>query len=470
MDKILRLDYRSLTLFRKIIALIFLYKVCFLKLIFFDYFSIENGPFNNDVLSIIQNKPLLVSFITSDFQLIALLCVSILVGINLFLGIFPSLSAFAALIFTIVINRRFFPYFDGSDQVLVSILFSLFVLYIAYPKVENQIISFKTNPFILTLLVQLSAIYFFNGINKTHSTWWQGQAVEITLINVLINKPFAVFLTKFPILTTSLTYATLLFEILFPILIFTPYKNSLFRIVASILLIVFHWGISIFVDVSFYKYYGLAFAVLLLPQSFWEYFSFKGFARIKILFNINFNIKYMKVFALFISIFIVFKSLSSSIFRQNEVYKVFENKAFINFIKSNQFKSLSPLQQSWIMFAPSPPLTFGYIGFEYFNKVDSSYDNINIYGNDILSKNYYNLHPVHSCLSLQFMKVEKGHVSNESQFVLFNLFEYEVNRDIKKHPQRKIEEYQLVMYRQTYEDFKKNNIYNFERSVIASYE
>lgn len=470
MDKITSIDNRSLTLFRKIIALVFLFKVCLLKLIFFEYFSIENGPFKNDTLAVIQNNPILVSLITIDFQLIILLCVSILIAVILFFGIFPSLSALIALIFTIVINRRFFPYFDGSDQVLVSILFTLFLVYIVLPRNENQTISFKTNPFILLLLVQLSIIYFFNGVNKTHSTWWHGQAVEITLSNVLINNPSAVFLFKFPIITKSLTYATLIFEILCPLLIFMPYKNSLFRIGVSVLLIAFHWGMSIFVDVSFYKYYGLAFAILLLPSTFWDYFSYKGFSRIKVLYKINFNIKYAKVLALLLSIFIVFKSLSSSIYRQNEVYKVFENSSFINFIKSNQSKSLSPFQQSWIMFAPSPPLSFGYIGFEYYSKSDSTFYNINIYGNDILSKNFYHLHPIHSCLFLQYMKVEKGYVSKESQFVLFNLFEYEVKKDIKRYPQRKIEEYQLVMYRQTYEEYKKSQVYDFERSIIASYE
>lgn len=467
--KISEIDCRSLTLFRQIIALIFLFKTCILKLVYFDYYSVESGPFANDVISDILNKPILASFINSDFQLIILLCISGLFAITLFLGIFPSLSALASLVFTIVINRRFFPFFDGSDQVLVTILFILFILYIDY-KNYNGKIEFDSNPFVLVLLVQVSVIYFFNGVNKTHHSWWLGQAVDITLSNVLINKTSALFISKYSGLTKILTYSTLFFEILFPLLIFIPFKNSLFRIIASFFLIIFHWGISIFVDVSFYKYYGLAFAVLLLPASFWNYISMNIKTTTRVLKVVNFNKVFLKILSIFLCLFIVFKSFSSSIYRQNEVYKVFEHTSFINFIKNNQSRALSPFQQSWIMFAPSPPLAFGFIAFEYNNSVDSTFENINIYGNDILSKKYYHLNPVNSCLFLQFLKVEKGFISEESQFVLFNLFHYEVEKDIQRNPSRKIEDYQLVIYKQTYEEYKIEREYKFDRTILASFD
>jgi hypothetical protein len=125
LEKILGIDFRSLMLFRQIIALLYIYTGVILRFQFFDFYSIEKGPFTNQVMSVIQNRPVLTYVLHTDLELKIFLCFAFLVGVLLFLGILPSITSFVAMFTYSLLSRRFFPYFYGVDEIIVSVLFVL---------------------------------------------------------------------------------------------------------------------------------------------------------------------------------------------------------------------------------------------------------------------------------------------------------------------------------------------------------
>ena len=165
----------------------------------------------------------------------------------------------------------------------------------------------------------------------------------------------------------------------------------------------------------------------------------------------------------------VFKSIVASVDRHNERYHFIKNQKAVKIIDGITSSTYSPLRQYWFMFAPSPPRNIGYIAFEYV-KDGSVIENINIYGDDILNKQFVYYHPFHMSILVHYSSVDKGAFPEESQFVLTRLFDYEIKKDIKANPERLIEDYELVIYKQSYENFVEEGKYDFERIVLASYE
>ena len=179
------IDYRSLTLFRQIIALLYIFLFFVIRVVYFPYFSVENGPFSNNVMKVIENPPILVNLISSDIGFIVFLAIGLIVGVILFLGIYTSISSFVAMVFYILSAKRFIPYSYGTDEIVIVCLFIIGFIYALSPKKQkiNNVVSFTANPFLIVLFLQIALIYFCNGINKTSINWWSGEAVSMTLFN-----------------------------------------------------------------------------------------------------------------------------------------------------------------------------------------------------------------------------------------------------------------------------------------------
>ena len=475
MKHILGIDYRSLTLFRQVIALLFIFFAFVVRVHYFPYFDIKSGPFSNETMAIVQNKPLLVKIIHSNFLYLVLISFSLFLGIFIFLGIFTSLSSFLAILLYIWIGRRHIAYYFGTDEVIAVMLFAICLIYLLNPKknATDNYISVSTNPFILVLLSQIALIYWFNGVNKTSDYWWSGEAVHMALFNVLFNKPFALRFLDFKLLNQFLTYFTLFFELTFPIWLFIKYKSKFIRIALGITIVLFHWGINLFADVTLYKFVGIGFFILLMPDKFWA--KFPKFSILLIDFNVRLSKPYkwlnkvaFKLAVLICFIFLI-KAINASIYKQDEKYNFIQNIHLKNTLKSIRSKTYSPFRQYWFMFAPSPPSQTGYVAFEYIEN-EKIINNINIYKEDILKKDFSYYHPFHMAVINQSIQIRRTVFPDESQFVLVNLFEFEINRDMKINPQRVLENYQLVYYLQSYEAFKQKKNYDFERIVLASYE
>lgn len=97
--------------------------------------------------------------------------------------------------------------------------------------------------------IQLAIVYLFAFLPKTGTTWRDGTAIYYFLANPHFARFSFDFLGNFVILTTFMTYATLLIELLFPILVwFKPTRN--YMLIAGIML---QSGILILSNITFFS-------------------------------------------------------------------------------------------------------------------------------------------------------------------------------------------------------------------------
>ncbi len=108
---------------------------------------------------------------------------------------------------------------------------------------------------VLVILMQLSAIYALNAINKGGSTWMDGSAVAyvmqqermLWLFGFVVRDSFPDWTIRF------LTYGTLVIEAVAPILILLPILQTYCRTAAIVMLSALHIGIFVTIDVGLFS-------------------------------------------------------------------------------------------------------------------------------------------------------------------------------------------------------------------------
>ncbi len=117
--------------------------------------------------------------------------------------------------------------------------------------------------------IQLCVIYMFSGLEKLKGfSWWEGTAIwealsfyDFTLIDFS-------FLLSLPLLAGVITAFTVLFEIYFPVLVWTKLKKILL-----ILGLCFHTGIAICLNIYFFSLIMLsAYIVFIPPETLRRFF------------------------------------------------------------------------------------------------------------------------------------------------------------------------------------------------------
>lgn len=116
------------------------------------------------------------------------------------------------------------------------------------------------------ILFQISAIYFFTGLNKTGTDWMSGTAVHYLYQLDTFLTPFGYFVKNFVNLTFSkiATYGTLILEFLVPILLFSPFYTRYLRQIAVLSLIAFHIVIMFSLSIGLFSQTMIVSFILLL--------------------------------------------------------------------------------------------------------------------------------------------------------------------------------------------------------------
>ena len=118
------------------------------------------------------------------------------------------------------------------------------------------------------ILLQFSAIYFFNFINKTGSMWKDGTAVYYLYQLETFLTPFGHIIQPLMIggVISVLTYMTIAIEFSAPFLIFSPIWNKWTRRIALFFLMSFHFVIGISTDVGGFSWVMMSSLLLLLSK------------------------------------------------------------------------------------------------------------------------------------------------------------------------------------------------------------
>jgi hypothetical protein len=176
---------------------------------------------------------------------IFLVFIQLIVAILVISHLFTNLSLFFIMIILLIhlLSHLRNQYgVDGSDQMQVIIFASLLAFYAT----SDPIVQ-KFSIFFLCFQSLLS--YFMSGLAKLSSpTWRGGMAITgITNTESFGNKVLSQILFKKPQLSKLVCWCIIIFECVFPILIFTGIQSTVFFILVGM---IFHFSISIFMRLN----------------------------------------------------------------------------------------------------------------------------------------------------------------------------------------------------------------------------
>ncbi|MDG1477437.1 MAG: HTTM domain-containing protein, partial [Vicingaceae bacterium] len=268
--------------------------ILILDLIFFRFLNIEafytdNGILPRTLAEKIGNSdgytaltPISPLFISGSKQFVALFF--ILAGLSytaLLVGFKTRLASILSFFFLMSIQHRASIVVETDDRMLLCLVFwGIFLPLNHYFSVDNKQSDFQklriSKMASFAFLMQISLIYFFNGFPKTGETWTTGIAMKYAMMEDLwINASTANWISQFDNLCYIITKITGPFEILLALLILTPMFWTKIRTVVVVSILLFHWGIAIFLSFGFLPLITTAWAIAMIPKGFWERYNWK---------------------------------------------------------------------------------------------------------------------------------------------------------------------------------------------------
>lgn len=221
--------YPQMRLFRRGLAFLLLFSYLIRTLDLDLYFS-ENGLAPTSILPDIIDLKYRLSFLTifpganvlrliNGFFLMSLLCLG--------LGIFTRYSAVIALMLHLSFLHRNPGSVYGADT--VTTFFLAFLCLSDFRYSSNSDLKSQDSLSVLGSIAyrlsqfQLCIIYAYAGLHKLKGVhWWNGVAVWEVLANAQMARWDFSWIAHYPLLFILPTYATLLFEIYFPVLVWIP--------------------------------------------------------------------------------------------------------------------------------------------------------------------------------------------------------------------------------------------------------
>ncbi len=276
----LAVDLRSLALFRVAIGGILLFDLVG-RLPELEAFYTDHGVLPRDVLLGQFGEPWAISIHLMSGQRavqLVLFLVAIAFALSLTVGYWTRLSAVVSwfLVSSMQVRNPFVLH--GGDDVLRVLLFwSMFAplgswfsldraLNPKTPKPDPLHLSFGS----LALMLQLCAVYWCAAVLKLHPVWQtEGSAIYYALNLDQFATPFGRFLLEFPQLCRALTFATLIFELVGPVLAFCPAVGGGIRLLIVLLFIGFHAGLGLSLYLGIFPWVCAAGWLMFLPAVVW---------------------------------------------------------------------------------------------------------------------------------------------------------------------------------------------------------
>jgi len=297
------IDPRSLAVFRIAAALILLYDQC-LRLSDLEFFYTDGGVAPVDVvrsqpmwdwsLHFLDGSPLLQ---TTLFALAMVFSVSLLVGYRTWLSTFFCWLLLAS------VQGRVPLVGNGGDLLLrLMLIWGLFVPLgrcwsvdawrrarrdrtgggadSPVPASLRPVVSIGT----AAMLLQLCFMYFFTGIYKWNTDWlgddWTGgEAIQWSMHFDYFALPAARYLAQFPELLRWLALATVLLELLGPVVVFFPWQTGKIRMAMILAFAALHAMIQATLTVGIFSVASMMGWLLFLPAGFWNHRATQGLLR-----------------------------------------------------------------------------------------------------------------------------------------------------------------------------------------------
>lgn len=216
----------------------------------------------------------------------AMLLVGVIAALALTLGWQTRVATIVSWGLFISLNRRVSSMCSGGDDLMRLMLFwSIFLPLGARwsldamrqsarglsPRLpQKEFFSAAT----VAILLQLCYVYLFTGIFKAMSPVWQdGTAVQIALQYEVHVRPWGLALNEQSSLLRLLTFATLVAELLIPMVMLLPMKRPWLRLVGVMAMVSFHLGILFCMRIGTFPFVCIACWMIFLPGFVWDRFT-----------------------------------------------------------------------------------------------------------------------------------------------------------------------------------------------------
>jgi hypothetical protein len=362
------LDKKSLSLFRILLGLSFLYNLLLVKWKYIQpILGGEMLPFELlDTISKGLDYSIFQLEMFRSNEIIFFWKYSFLiVTVAFILGIHPKTMGVMMLFFHFNLMQATNAFVVGVDYLNLNLLvWSIFLPineHFSVLKSKNNRIPSLAVCFVL--LLQIGCLYLFTFLLKFGIPWKEGFAVKYMLMDSTVAWGLSdLFLSKKWLYEIS-NYGTLLIESTVIVLIFIKFKWQLFRMGAAVSIIILHLMIWLNSDVGGFGLAGWAAAVVLIPSVWYKNFALES-AKINFMHAIKGKAKLgLIAFACFASIVIVQRNFYW-------LYKSYNDEVTLNRLDKvmiPSFAKSSFYHQYWNMFAPNPSSHIG--GFGIIQKV-----------------------------------------------------------------------------------------------------
>ncbi len=125
------------------------------------------------------------------------------------------------------------------------------------------------------IMLQLSMMYFFSALFKFHDAWLtECSAVYYALNCDAYLTQFGQWLRERPVeLHKALTLATFVLEFAGPIIVFSPWKTAILRLITTLVFWGFHVGLALTLTIGLFPPICMVGWLVFLPTEFWDYLA-----------------------------------------------------------------------------------------------------------------------------------------------------------------------------------------------------
>jgi len=366
------LDYRSIGIFRILLALLLILDLIVNKMPFAEVFYSDAGILDNQTFKELISVPNgelfgagLMRYISSVESVKLFFGITLCVYTLLLMGVFSRISAIVSFVLLWSIHQRNPYVLSGPDELLINLLFIAIILptdqRFSFTRLGERREGVLNGPTAFYALFFVAMMYFFQAFLKEGDLWKNGQALSYAFMETLWTKPLASVMVAKNELCIFLSKATIWIEYAIPLLIFFPFRNGLARSIAVILILIFHWSIFLFFDVGLLPLIATGCAILIVPETFWKWpvAMFRGW-RVHIkskqinrgIFLNRSRIQIFKKIALSIMLILI---VWGSLLVSQRMQKIIPNPEFM---KTLQKSSL--FRQNWGFYAPDPSTVHGW--------------------------------------------------------------------------------------------------------------
>jgi len=277
--RVFSLDYRSLALLRIGLAIILitdlLGRLLDLKAFYTDSGvlprSVLFDTFGGDYFWSIHN-------ISGIWQVeLIIFIIAIIVAMSLLVGYRTTLATVISWILLVSIQNRNPLIIHAGDTVLrLTIFWAMFLPLGKYMSIDSLKISSNLNKKTMingasfAYVLSIVSFYIFSALMKTGLPWHDGTAVYYALQIDQMSTRFGHFVLNFPNILSFITYGVLCVELYISLLILSPWKTAILRIVCITIFVIMQIGFGSGLHLGLFPFISIIILFGLLPSLFWD--------------------------------------------------------------------------------------------------------------------------------------------------------------------------------------------------------